>query len=169
MADGARAPIGTEEPMTAEPRKPGDPDSLVGSALGPYSVCAEIGRGGMAVVYRAVHSKIHRPVAVKVVAKDKANDPWMLSRFYREAQALKDIQHEGLVKVFDYLNLPDGRPYMVMELIHGDCLRDRIQPAGMAISDAVRFGRQIAGVLAAVHAGGVVHRDQTLNIFPSRN
>lgn len=145
--------------MTADTCDPTNTDSLVGMTLGPYKVCEQIGRGGMAVVYRAEHSEIRQPVAVKVLPKDKASDPWMLSRFRREAQSTQGIHHPGVVRVFDYQMLRDGRPYMVMELVRGDRLRDRIHLPGMPISDAIRFGKQIAGALAAVHAAGVVHRD----------
>lgn len=145
--------------MTADTCDPTNPDSVVGMTLGPYQVCEQIGRGGMAVVYRAEHSEIRQPVAVKVLPKDKASDSWMLSRFRREAQATQGIHHAGVVQVFDYQKLPDGRPYMVMELVRGNPLRDHIHQSGMPISDAIRFGKQIAGALAAVHAAGVIHRD----------
>lgn len=145
--------------MTADTCDPTNTDSLVGMTLGPYKVCEQIGRGGMAVVYRAEHSEIRQPVAVKVLPKDKASDPWMLSRFRREAQATQGIYHAGVVQIFDYQKLPDGRPYMVMELVRGDRLRDRIYPSGIPVCDAIRFGKQIAGAFAAVHAAGVIHRD----------
>jgi serine/threonine protein kinase len=141
-----------------------DTSTLVGERVGQYRVVAEIGRGGMGVVYRAVHDGIGQLAAVKVLAPACAEDPAYLRRFLNEAKAASRVDHPGLVKIFDYGQLASGLPYILMEHLSGELLRARLRRLArtgraMSIAEALRFARQAASALAAAHDKGIVHRD----------
>jgi serine/threonine-protein kinase len=149
-----------------DPRRP----SLLGSRIGQYRIVEQIGRGGMGVVYRAVHEGIGQLAAVKVLSPACASDPEYLLRFINEARAASRVHHPGLVKIFDYGKLESdeagaaGLPYILMEYLQGELLRARIKRARKAgralpLGEALRFARQAASALAAAHDKGIVHRD----------
>ena len=136
----------------------------VGSMLGQYRVEAEIGRGGMGVVFRAVHVGIGQLAAVKVLLAKRGDDPSYLRRFTNEARAISRVDHPGLVKLFDFGKTAGGAPYILMEHLAGDLLRarhDRLRRSGKALDlvSATRVARQVASALATTHARGIVHRD----------
>ena len=125
----------------------------LGSRVGPYEITAEIGAGGMGVVYRAHDSRLGRDVAIKVSAER------FTERFEREARAVAALNHPNICTLHDI-----GPDYLVMELVEGDTLaellaqRPRSSP-GLPLDETLRIARQIASALEAAHEKGVVHRD----------
>ncbi|WP_437674192.1 protein kinase domain-containing protein [Sorangium sp. So ce131] len=135
-------------------------DSLIGSCIGQYRIDEEIGRGGMGVVYRAVHQGIGQLAAVKVLSSHFAGDASQLRRFENEARALSRVAHPGLVKIFDFGQTPRGEPYILMEYLRGELLRGRVARCKrLALPETLHIARQAASALAAVHRSGIVHRD----------
>jgi predicted Ser/Thr protein kinase len=124
--------------------------------IGRYELCEEIARGGMGVVYRARDMELGADVAIKVLLE---RDPEELARFRREAEATKCLRHPNVVSVHG-LGLHEGRPYLVMELIRGESLQQRIQRRGpLRTAEAVRVLEGVARAVAAAHAAGILHRD----------
>jgi HD-like signal output (HDOD) protein/tRNA A-37 threonylcarbamoyl transferase component Bud32 len=133
---------------------------------GPYRVLGVLGEGGMGRVYLAEHTVIGRRVAVKVLAREVATEPEIISRFFVEARAVNAIRHPNIVEVTDF-GTSEGQPYIVMEYLEGETLADRLRWQGPLLPEAlIRIGRQIASALGAVHERGIVHRDlKPANIF----
>lgn len=152
-----------------EPDVGPEQDELVGTTLaGTYSIVCVIGAGGMGRVYEARHTRIgSKRFAVKVLHAELARHPDVLSRFQREAEAAAAITSPYVVGVYDVDRLPDGRPYLVGELLEGRELADHIDKNGpMEVGEAVRIVRQTCKGLAAAHACGVIHRDmKPENVF----
>jgi serine/threonine protein kinase len=133
--------------------------SLVGQPLGSYQVLSWLGSGGMGEVYRARDSKLRREVAIKVLPKPFVTDPDRLSRFRREAQLLASLNHPNIATVHG-LEQSGSVHYLVMELVEGETLAERIERAGpLPISESLALCRQIAEGLEAAHEKGVIHRD----------
>src|SRR5438552_2768206 len=133
--------------------------SLLGQRLGSYQVLSLLGAGGMGEVYRAHDTKLARDVAIKVLPKAFADDPDRLGRFRREAQVLASLNHPNIATIHG-LEQSDGVNYLVMELVAGETLAQRIARTGpLPISEVLSLCRQIAEGLEAAHARGVVHRD----------
>lgn len=128
-----------------------------------YVLHARIGLGGMSEVWRADDEVLHRPVAVKALATQLAADPQLRATIQREARAAARLTHPHVTQVYDYgeATLRDGSvvPYLVMELVEGRTLVDRLAGGPLAWPDAIRLAGQVAGALAAAHKLGVVHRD----------
>ena len=134
--------------------------SMVGEVLGSYRVISELNTGGMGTVYRAQHELLGRAAAVKVLRAELTANEELLVRFFNEAKAATAIRHPGIVEVYDFGYTEDGRAYLVMELLDGEALGDRIRRSGRLSEAATEeIGRQIAGALRAAHAKGIVHRD----------
>lgn len=112
---------------TATDPSPGIPDALLGVCAGPYRLRRRLGQGGMGVVYEAVHERIGQRAAVKVLPLGASRDPRAAQRLLNEALALGKVSHEGLVKVFDCGQLPQGTPYVLMEYLEGETLGARLQ------------------------------------------
>lgn len=126
--------------------------------VGKYRVIRQIGQGGMGAVYEAFDDKIKNRIAIKVLKTDHAANVQVVMRFINEAQIANSVCHPGIVKVFDHGYLPTGEAYLVMEFVAGESMRERLRQ-GCSEEQVVRWGRQIASILAAVHEVGVVHRD----------
>ena len=126
--------------------------------IGPYAVDAEIGRGGMGVVYRATDTRLGRAVAIKALPEDVAQDSERLARFEREAKLLASLSHQNIATLFG-LEEHDGERYLVMELAEGDTLAELIDKGPILIDDALEYALQIADGLEAAHERGVIHRD----------
>jgi len=142
-------------------------DPLIGTTVGNYVLEARLGSGGMGDVYRGVHRDIGAKVAIKILHATAAGDPEGAGRFQIEAQAGNRIEHPGVIKVLDAGQLRDGRPYMVMPLLHGRSLADvlAVTPR-MEIDAACRIAIEILDAMAAAHGRGFVHRDlKPPNIF----
>ena len=134
---------------------------------GSYEIVRRIGEGGMGAVYEARHLRLQdRRVAVKVLLKDFAKDPEVFARFRREAEIGARIGHPHIINVTDFDKLPDGSPFMVMEMLAGEDLSDRLARGAVPFAEAMRLLREVGGALAAAHKAGIVHRDlKPANIF----
>ncbi len=145
-------------------------DPLLGETVGSYRIAALIGAGGMGRVYLAVHPNIGSRVAIKVLSLECASRPELVERFFAEAQLVNRIRHEGIVNVIDLAMLPDGRPYIVMELLAGEPLSALIERNGrLEAAHAVALACAMLDALAAAHERGVVHRDlKPDNVFVTR-
>jgi serine/threonine protein kinase len=129
-----------------------------GTALGSYTVTAKIGEGGMGEVYRARDTKLDRDVALKVLPEAFTADPDRLGRFEREAKVLASLNHPNIGGIHG-LEDSDGVKALVLELIEGPTLANRIKQGPIPIDEALPIAKQIAGALEAAHGQGVIHRD----------
>jgi serine/threonine protein kinase len=133
---------------------------LAGQTVGNYVIRGLIGEGGMGAVYLAEHRRLGRKAAVKVLKRERAADRAVLTRFQEEARAASQVSHPGIVHIYDVGTLPDGLPYIVMELLEGESLGRRLTDgAPMPIDEALDIAAQAASALEAVHGRGIVHRD----------
>jgi len=132
---------------------------VIGKTLGHYEILDALGAGGMGEVYRARDTKLGRDVAIKVLPEPVAADAELLARFEREARLLASLNHANIAAIYG-LEHDDGIQYIVMEVVEGETLEERIERAGaLDPDDAVDIARQIAVGLEAAHDSGVVHRD----------
>ena len=129
-----------------------------GTRLGAYEVADKIGAGGMGEVYRARDTKLDRDVALKVLPDLFANDPERLGRFQREAKVLASLNHPNIGSIYG-LEESDGAQALVLELIEGPTLADRIAQGPIPVDEALPIARQIAEALEAAHEQGIIHRD----------
>ena len=129
-----------------------------GTRLGVYEVTAHIGEGGMGQVYRARDTKLNRDVALKVLPDSFASDADRLARLTREAQTLASLNHPNIAHVHG-LEESDGVRALVMELVEGDDLSQRIARGAIPLDEALPIARQIAEALEAAHEAGIIHRD----------
>ena len=129
-----------------------------GTRLGPYEITALIGVGGMGEVYRARDTKLQRDVAIKVLPEVLAHDSERLARFEREARTLASLNHPNIGQIHG-LEESDGIKAIVMELVEGPTLADRIAQGPIPVDDALPIAKQIAEALEAAHEQGIVHRD----------
>src|SRR5262245_39771379 len=129
-----------------------------GSRIGPYEVTALIGEGGMGKVWRAHHTALNRDDALKVLPEAFASDPDRLARFRREAQVLASLNHPNIAHVYG-LEQADGVQALVMELVEGPTLADRIAQGPIPLDEALPIAKQIAEALEAAHEQGIIHRD----------
>jgi hypothetical protein len=130
----------------------------IGSRLGPYDVVALIGAGGMGEVYRARDTKLNRDVAIKVLPDLFAADPERLARFQREAQVLASLSHPNIAQIHG-LEESDAVRGLVMELVEGDDVAQRLLRSPIPLHEALPIARQIAEALEAAHEQGIIHRD----------
>jgi len=131
---------------------------VIGSRLGPYEVTAKLGEGGMGEVYRATDSKLEREVAIKVLPAAFTADADRLARFEREAKLLAQLQHPNIASIYG-LEESGGTLALVMELVEGPTLAERIATGPVEVVDVVAIARQIAVALEEAHEKGIVHRD----------
>jgi serine/threonine protein kinase len=129
-----------------------------GFRLGPYEIQSVLGAGGMGEVYRAHDSKLNRAVAIKVLPSDVSHSRERLARFGREAQILARLNHPHIAQVFSFEDSTSVRA-LVLELVEGPTLADRIAHGAIPVADALAIAKQIAQALKAAHAHGIVHRD----------
>jgi serine/threonine protein kinase len=128
-----------------------------GARLGPYEIVALIGVGGMGV-YRARDTRLQRDVAIKVLPESFAGDPDRLARFQREAQLLASLNHTNIAAIHGLEESGNVRA-LVLELVKGDTLADRIARGTIPLDEALPIATQIADALEAAHDAGVIHRD----------
>jgi len=129
-----------------------------GVRVGPYEIVGPLGAGGMGEVYRARDTRLNRIVAVKVLSSDGSRDEELRARFDREARAIAALSHPHICTIHD-VGHHEGLDYLVMELIEGRTLADRLRSGALGIQEALTYGVQIAGALAFAHRHGIVHRD----------
>lgn len=129
-----------------------------GIRLGPYVIVSPIGEGGMGEVYEARDTRLDRRVAVKVLPPGLGDSPQLRERFDREARLISQLNHPNICTLYD-VGRHDGSAYLVMELIDGENLADRIARGPLPLRDVIRYGVDIAAALECAHRSGIVHRD----------
>ena len=129
-----------------------------GTRLGPYDIVAPLGAGGMGEVYRARDTRLGRDVAVKVLPEHLSAQPDVRTRFEREAKTISSLNHPHICTLHD-IGREGDIDYLVMELIEGETLAQRLTRGALPGADVLRFGGQIADALDRAHRAGVVHRD----------
>ncbi len=129
-----------------------------GTRLGPYEITAQIGEGGMGEVYRATDTNLKRAVAIKVLPESVAADAERLARFQREAEVLAALNHPNIAAIYG-LEKSEGTTALVMELVEGPTLADRIAQGAIPVDEALPIAKQIAEALEAAHEQGIIHRD----------
>jgi serine/threonine protein kinase len=139
-----------------------------GTSVGPYRITGLIARGGMGVVYAAEDTRLGRRVALKMLADLAGPNELGIDRFLREARITASLDHPNIVKVYD-VGTHDGRPFMVVELLEGETLRQKLDCGPISEPEVRRIGTEIAKGLVAANAAGLVHRDlKPENVFLTR-
>ncbi len=151
-------------------KQPEEPRESVGDLIGPYQLVEMIGEGSMGRVYLAKHCKLGRQVALKVLRSEHVRSRSLVHRFFQEARAVNQINHEHIVQVFDFVEeettVGEPRVYCVMELLKGASLAQLVARGPLAISRSIGITRQVCTALDAAHRVGVIHRDvKPDNIF----
>jgi serine/threonine protein kinase len=131
---------------------------LIGQTLAQFRITAKLGEGGMGEVYRAEDTKLGREVAIKVLPVAVAEDPQRLARFEREAQVLASLNHPNIAGIHQ-VEEAEGRHFLVMELVEGEDLQQRLERGAVPVDDAIPIALQIAQALEAAHESGIIHRD----------
>ena len=129
-----------------------------GSTLGHYEVLSSLGAGGMGEVYRARDRKLGREVAIKLLLDEVSGDPERLARFDREARVLASLNHPNIATLHGFEKEGDTS-FLVMELVEGETLAERIERGALSLDDALAIAGQMAEGLEAAHEKGIVHRD----------
>jgi serine/threonine protein kinase len=141
---------------------------LIGQTLrGTYRILSALDQGGMGLVFEAEHTRLRRRVAVKVLARHLISDTQALARFNREAEIISQLEHAHIVQILDFDTTEHGEPYIVMELLKGESLSERVERDGcLPVADSARIVHQVASALFAAHQASIVHRDlKPANIF----
>ncbi|HML22633.1 MAG TPA: serine/threonine-protein kinase, partial [Aggregatilinea sp.] len=133
-------------------------DPLLARTLGNYEIVGRLGRGGMATVYRAHQLNMQRDVAIKVMSVELASNPQFVSRFEQEAHVIAHLEHPRILPVHDYGHDGDYF-YIVMRLVEGETLFERLQRGQLSLKEAARFTGQIGEALDYAHSRGIIHRD----------
>ena len=140
-----------------------------GRSLGPYEIVSPIGAGGMGEVFLARDTRLDRSVAIKVLNREFADNPQLKQRFDREAKTISQLNHPHICTLFD-VGHDGGVSFLVMELLEGETLADRLGRGPLPLSEVVKFGAQIADALDRAHRAGIVHRDlKPGNVMMTRN
>jgi serine/threonine protein kinase len=129
-----------------------------GTRLGAYEIVSPLGSGGMGEVYRARDRRLNRDVAIKILSEEFASDDDRVARFTREAQTLAALNHPHIAQIYGVEESESTRA-LVMELVEGETLADRIARGAIPIDEALPIARQIAEALEAAHDAGIIHRD----------
>jgi TolB-like protein/tRNA A-37 threonylcarbamoyl transferase component Bud32/Tfp pilus assembly protein PilF len=130
----------------------------IGTRLGPYEIEAPLGTGGMGEVYKARDTRLERIVALKILPAKVAREPIALERFNREARVIASLNHPHICAIYD-VGEYNGSPFLVMELLEGSTLHERLEHKGQAVELLLEWGMQLSGALEAAHARGIIHRD----------
>src|SRR5262249_10607677 len=131
---------------------------MIGQTLGHYRIESKLGQGGMGEVYRATDTVLGRDVAIKVLPQAFARDPERLARFEREARLLASLNHPNIEAIYGF-EQSGGVHLLVLELVPGPTLSERLREAPLETREALRISGQIAEALEAAHEKGIVHRD----------
>src|SRR5215475_8066457 len=130
----------------------------VGTHFGSYEITALLGKGGMGEVYRARDAKLKREVAIKFLPEEFSSDSDRTSRFQREAELLASLNHPNIGAIYD-LEEANGSRFLVLELVEGETLAERIARGSIPLDEALSIAKQIAEALEAAHEKGITHRD----------
>ena len=135
--------------------------TLIGKTLDErYFIESELGQGGVGAVYLASDRKLHdKHIVIKILLDKSLQNSWVVQKFQQEKEALARVDHPGVVGILDTGELPDGKPYLVMQYIDGVTLRSQIKPEGMPIDRAGELIKQMGRALGAAHDKGIFHRD----------
>jgi serine/threonine protein kinase len=131
---------------------------MVGKTLAHYEITSQLGKGGMGEVYRARDQKLGRDVAIKVLPEEFAKDADRVARFQREAKLLASLNHPNIAAIYG-LEESAGTNFLVLELVEGETLADRLKRGPLAVEECLRLALQVAEALEAAHEKGVIHRD----------
>jgi serine/threonine protein kinase len=131
---------------------------MIGKTLAHYEITSQLGKGGMGEVYQAKDQKLGRDVAIKVLPEEFAKDADRVARFQREAKLLASLNHPNIAAIYG-LEESEGTNFLVMELVEGQTLDERIKAGAIPVEEALKLGLQIAEALEAAHEKGVIHRD----------
>src|SRR5229473_2132387 len=129
-----------------------------GTRLGPYEIQSPLGAGGMGEVYRARDTRLGRDVAIKVLPSHLSSNPDLKTRFEREARAISALSHPHICHLYD-IGSQDGTDYLVMELLEGESVAERLRKGPLPLKQALEYGIEIAEALQKAHKNGIVHRD----------
>jgi eukaryotic-like serine/threonine-protein kinase len=155
-----------ERPSETEPRPPAQ--LACGEQLGPYRIVAPLASGGMGEVYSATDTRLDRAVAVKLLPRQFTQDAQALKRFRREAQAVSALNHPNICTLYD-IGEHEGQPFLVLELLEGQSLKERLAAGPLPSDELLALGVQIARGIEAAHAKGIVHRDiKPANVIVTR-
>src|SRR6195256_103945 len=130
----------------------------IGQQLGSYEITSLLGKGGMGEVYRARDLKLKREVAIKILPDEFSHDSERVARFQREAEAVASLNHPHIAAIYHIEQAAESQ-FLVLELVEGETLADRIVRGPIPVDEALALARQIAEALEAAHERGIIHRD----------
>ena len=131
---------------------------MIGKTLGHYRITEKLGEGGMGAVYKARDLHLDRFVALKILPPEKVADPERRRRFVQEAKSASALNHPNIASIYG-LEQADGRPFLVLELVEGQTLAERLKKGRIPLDETLNICRQIAEGLEAAHEKGIIHRD----------
>src|SRR5262245_54136121 len=131
---------------------------MIGSKLAHYEITSHLGTGGMGEVYQAIDSRLGRSVAIKFLPEAFSHDGDRVARFEREARVLASLNHSNIAAIFG-LEESGGRKFLVMELVSGETLAERIKRGPIPLDESLEIAKQVCEALEAAHEKGIIHRD----------